>query len=158
NGFVIAQASLHCPAIGEATPVASRGRACLAGGEPVDRNSGFPGSEGDAMAIYRSEPGMAAGSEAIGILMLDCRLPFIPGDVGNASTYRYPVLFKTVPGLSTAVCLNGAPEFAAAAVAAAKALEVEGVRGISSDCGFMLQFQDAVREAVSVPVCLSSLL
>jgi hypothetical protein len=110
------------------------------------------------MAIYRSEPGMAAGSEAIGILMLDCRLPFIPGDVGNASTYRYPVLFKTVPGLSTAVCLNGAPEFAAAAIAGAKALEAEGVRGISSDCGFMLQFQDAVREAVSVPVCLSSLL
>lgn len=110
------------------------------------------------MAIYRAHPAAEAGGRAIGILMLDCRLPFIPGDVGNAATYSYPVVYRTVPGLSTAVCLNGAPEFADAAVAAARALEAEGVRGISSDCGFMLQFQDAVREAVRIPVCLSSLL
>src|SRR5579872_6604743 len=100
------------------------------------------------MAIYRTRHGAESYGQAVGILMLDCRLPFIPGDVGNAHTYRYPVVFKTAPGLSTAICLNGAPELIAAAVDAAKALEAEGVRGISSDCGFMLQFQDAVREAV----------
>jgi hypothetical protein len=110
------------------------------------------------MTIYTKQAGAGAAGQAIGILMLDCRLPFIPGDVGNASSYAYPVIYKTVPGLSTAVCLGGAPEFAAAAVVAARALEAEGVRGISSDCGFMLQFQEAVREAVKVPVCLSSLL
>jgi len=110
------------------------------------------------MALYRKEAGAASAGQAIGILMLDCRLPFIPGDVGNASSYAYPVIYRTVPGLSTAVCLAGAPEFAAAAVEAARALAAEGVRGISSDCGFMLQFQEAVREAVQVPVCLSSLL
>jgi Asp/Glu/hydantoin racemase len=84
-------------------------------------------------------------------------LPFIPGDVDNATTYRYPVLYKVVPGLSTAACLRGAPDLAAAAVAAAKELETQGVRAISSDCGFMLQFQEAVREAVRIPVCMSSL-
>jgi len=110
------------------------------------------------MALHRKHPTATSAGQSIGILMLDCRLPFIPGDVGNASSYSYPVVYKTVPGLSTAVCLAGAPEFAAAAVEAARALAAEGVRGISSDCGFMLQFQDAVREAVSVPVCLSSLL
>ena len=110
------------------------------------------------MAVYRKPAAAASAGQAIGILMLDCRLPFIPGDVGNASSYSYPVVYKTVPGLSTAVCLAGAPEFAKAAVQAARALAAEGVRGISSDCGFMLQFQDAVREAVEIPVCLSSLL
>src|ERR1700688_2964268 len=63
------------------------------------------------MAIYRKPAAAASAGQAIGILMLDCRLPFIPGDVGNASSYSYPVVYKTVPGLSTAVCLAGAPVF-----------------------------------------------
>jgi hypothetical protein len=108
--------------------------------------------------VYRTRRGARNYGQAIGILQLDCSLPFIPGDVDNASTYRYPVLYKVVPGLSTAACLKGAPDLAAAAVEAARALEAQGVRAISSDCGFMLQFQDAVREAVRVPVLMSSLL
>jgi Asp/Glu/hydantoin racemase len=43
-------------------------------------------------------------------------------------------------------------------VAAAVELERMGVKAISSNCGFMLHYQDAVREAVSIPVFLSSLL
>lgn len=110
------------------------------------------------MATYRTRRGARNYGQAIGILQLDCSLPFIPGDVDNASTYRYPVLYRVVPGLSTAACLRGAPDLAAAAVAAAIELETQGVRAITSDCGFMLQFQDAVRQAVGVPVCMSSLL
>jgi hypothetical protein len=110
------------------------------------------------MTVYRTRRGARNYGQAVGILQLDCSLPFIPGDVDNAGTYRYPVLYKVVPGLSTAACLRGAPELAAAAVAAAQELEIQGVRAISSDCGFMLQFQDAVREAVRIPVCMSSLL
>jgi hypothetical protein len=110
------------------------------------------------MAIYRTRRGARNYGQAIGILQLDCSLPFVPGDVDNASTYRYPVLYKVVPGLSTAACLRGAPELEAAAVAAAKELETQGVRAISSDCGFMLQFQAAVRDAVRIPVLMSSLL
>ncbi len=110
------------------------------------------------MATYTTRRGARNYGQAIGILQLDCSLPFIPGDVDNASTYRYPVLYKVVPGLSTAACLRGAPDLAAAAVEAAVALEGQGVRAIASDCGFMLQFQGAVREAVRVPVMLSSLL
>ncbi|MBV9522039.1 MAG: aspartate/glutamate racemase family protein [Alphaproteobacteria bacterium] len=110
------------------------------------------------MTTYRTRRGAKSYGQAIGIIQLDCSLPFIPGDVDNASTYRYPVLYKVVPGLSTAACLRGAPDLAAAAVAAAAALEEQGVRAICSDCGFMLQFQEAVRAAVRVPVALSSLL
>jgi hypothetical protein len=109
------------------------------------------------MMTYRTRRGARNYGFAVGILQLDCSLPFIPGDVDNATTYRYPVLYKVVPGLSTAACLRGAPELAAAAVTAARELEGQGVRAISSDCGFMLQFQDAVRQAVRIPVCMSSL-
>ena len=110
------------------------------------------------MTVYRTRRTAETYGQAVGILLLDVRLPFIPGDVANASTYSYPVIYKTVPGLSTAVCLAGAPEFSAAVVQAAQELEAQGVKGVSSDCGFMLQFQSAVRNAVQVPVCLSSLL
>jgi hypothetical protein len=110
------------------------------------------------MAVYKTRRSAESYGQAVGILLLDAKAPFIPGDVANASSYSYPVIYKTVEGLSTAVCLNGAPEFNVKMAEAAKELEAAGVRGISSDCGFMLQFQDAVREAVKVPVALSSLL
>ena len=110
------------------------------------------------MAVYKARRTAESYGQAVGILLLDAKAPFIPGDVANASSYAYPVIYKTVEGLSTSVCLNGAPEFNSKLAAAAKELEAAGVRGISSDCGFMLQFQDAVREAVKVPVAMSSLL
>ncbi len=95
---------------------------------------------------------------AIGILLLDYRGPFIPGDVGNASTYGYPVLYKLVPGLTLERVLAGDREIEGAIVEAAKDLERFGVRAISSDCGFLIQYQAAVQAAVSIPVLMSSLL
>ncbi len=95
---------------------------------------------------------------AIGILLLDYRGPFIPGDVGNATTYDYPVLYKLVKGLTLDRVLAGDPECGADIVEAAKELEEFGVRGISSDCGFLVQYQALVTRAVKVPVFMSSLL
>jgi hypothetical protein len=95
---------------------------------------------------------------AIGVLLLDYRGPFIPGDVGNATTYGYPVLFKLVKGLTLDRVFAGDPECETAIVEAAKELEAFGVRGISSDCGFLIQYQEAVKKAVNVPVFMSSLL
>jgi hypothetical protein len=95
---------------------------------------------------------------AIGVLLLDYRGPFIPGDVGNATTYGYPVLFKLVKGLTLDRVFAGDPECETAIVEAAKELEAFGVRGISSDCGFLIQYQEAVKKAVKVPVFMSSLL
>lgn len=95
---------------------------------------------------------------AVGILLLDYRGPFIPGDVGNATTYDYPVLFKLVKGLTFERVIAGDPEMEGPIVAAAKELEQFGVRGISSDCGFLIKYQDVVKKAVKVPVFMSSLL
>lgn len=95
---------------------------------------------------------------AVGILLLDYRGPFIPGDVGNATSYRYPVLYKTVNGLTLDRVLVGDPEYEQAVVDAALELENYGVRGISSDCGFLINYQDAVTKVAHVPVFMSSLL
>ena len=110
------------------------------------------------MPVYRTHPNAESYGQSVGILLLDSHMPFPPGDVANASTYRYPVIYKLVSGLATDVCLNGAPEFADTVAEAARELALQGVRGISSDCGFMLQYQQAAADAVNVPVALSSLL
>jgi hypothetical protein len=110
------------------------------------------------MALHRRRPLAEAYGHAIGILVLESRFPFIPGDVRNARSFGYPVLYKTVSGLSDADCARGTREFAGAVVEAARALEAQGVKGISSDRGALALFQDEVREAVRVPVSLSSLL
>lgn len=109
------------------------------------------------MAKYRVRAADTYG-HAIGILLLDYRGPFIPGDVGNATSYGYPVLYKLVKGLTLDRVLAGDPDCEADIVEAALELERFGVRGISSDCGFLVQYQDAVRNAVKVPVFMSSLL
>ena len=45
----------------------------------------------------------------LGILMLEARFPRIPGDMGNGSTWPFPVLFRVVRGASPEkVVLNGA--------------------------------------------------
>jgi hypothetical protein len=109
------------------------------------------------MPKYRARKADAYG-HAVGILLLDYRAPFIPGDVGNATSYSYPILFQTVKGLTLDRVLSGDPACEASIVDAARELEEFGVRGISSDCGFLIRYQDAVRKAVKVPVCMSSLL
>ena len=110
------------------------------------------------MPVYRSENSAAASGHAVGILLLDYKGPFVPGDVGNATSYDYPVIFRTVPKATSARVFSGDPELEAAVIEAAKALEAEGVKGISSDCGYFVNYQDAVAKAVKVPVYLSSLL
>jgi hypothetical protein len=64
------------------------------------------------MPKYRARKADTYG-HAVGILLLDYRAPFIPGDVGNATSYSYPVLFKTVKGLTLDRVLSGDPACAA---------------------------------------------
>lgn len=110
------------------------------------------------MPKYKVRQHADSYGHALGILLLDYRGPFIPGDVGNATTYSYPVSYRTVQGLTLDRVLVGDPEYKAAVVEAAQALESYGVRGIGSDCGFLINYQEAVKKTVRVPVFMSSLL
>lgn len=97
--------------------------------------------------------------EQIGILILDAAYPCIPGNVGNATTYDYPVRFQEVRGASIERLLNQRdPALEEAFVEAAVELRDRGVRAITGACGFMAYFQEEVAAAVDVPVFLSSLM
>ena len=95
----------------------------------------------------------------VGILMLDTRFPRIAGDMGNATTFPFPVRYHRVAGASPErVVLGGADGLLPAFVESARALEREGVGAITTNCGFLVKFQRELAAAVSVPVFTSSLL
>src|SRR5436190_14772187 len=91
--------------------------------------------------------------------MLEARFPRIPGDLGNATTFPYPVLYHVVRGASPErVVLESDPTLLEPFVEGARELERGGVRAITTNCGFLAMFQRELAAAVSVPVFTSSLL
>ncbi|MBW2147257.1 MAG: aspartate/glutamate racemase family protein [Deltaproteobacteria bacterium] len=97
---------------------------------------------------------------AIGVLMLDTVFPRIPGDIGNATTFGYPVCYRIVKGAFShrIVAEEPDPQFIEPFVEAARELERTGVRLITTSCGFLGPFQPALAEAVSIPVLATSLI
>lgn len=95
----------------------------------------------------------------IGILMLDTVFPREIGDIGNARTFDFPVCYKVVRNVFTgsrlprdadAILLN-------AFINAAKELEAEGCRAITTSCGFLAGFQQELANAVNIPVFTTTL-
>ena len=103
--------------------------------------------------------GKAIYGAPLGILMLEARFPRIPGDMGNAATWPFPVLYKVVRGASPEkVVLHGARGLLPDFVTAAKELVALGAEAITTNCGFLCLFQQELAAAAGVPVATSSLM
>ena len=95
----------------------------------------------------------------LGILMLETRFPRIPGDVGNATTFPFPVLYKVVQGASSERVVRQKSEgLLDAFKEAAGELVSLGADGITTTCGFLSLLQDELSAHVDVPVATSSLM
>ncbi|MEM7462270.1 MAG: aspartate/glutamate racemase family protein [Pseudomonadota bacterium] len=96
---------------------------------------------------------------SVGILMLDAKFPRIPGDMGNATTWPFPVHYRIVRSATPdRVVRRNAEGLLENFIEAAQDLVEDGVDGITTNCGFLSLFQDEIAAAVSVPVITSSLL
>src|ERR1700748_1181604 len=94
----------------------------------------------------------------VGILMLETRFPRIPGDMGNAETWPFPVLYKVVPGASPRrVVCEKADGLLDEFLGAAAELVRLGADGITTTCGFLSLYQREIAAHVGVPVATSSL-
>ncbi|MDN4999765.1 aspartate/glutamate racemase family protein [Bradyrhizobium sp. GCM10027634] len=103
--------------------------------------------------------GKAIYGAPLGILMLEARFPRIPGDMGNGTTWPFPVLYHVVSGASPEkVVLNGAAGLLPDFIDAAKDLVRLGAEAITTNCGFLSLFQKEIAAAVGVPVATSSLM
>ena len=106
-----------------------------------------------------SRPEQAWYGESIGILILDASYPCVPGNVGNASTFPFPVRYEKVEGASIDRLLNQQdPELLTPFIEAGQRLYQCGVKAITGACGFMALFQEEVAQQMEIPVFLSTLL
>src|SRR2546422_10194565 len=79
---------------------------------------------------------------SVGILMLDTRFPRIPGDMGNAATFPFPVRYERVSGADPdLVVRRGAAGLLPAVVGGAQRLRGEGGGAITPQRGVLLQVQ-----------------
>ncbi|NHI84369.1 MAG: aspartate/glutamate racemase family protein [Candidatus Thorarchaeota archaeon] len=97
--------------------------------------------------------------QVLGILMVNTSFTRIPGDIGNASTFKFPVRYKVIENATPALVVEKAiktllPQF----IEAAKELETEGVRAITTSCGFLALLQKEMADALHIPIFTSSLL
>jgi hypothetical protein len=108
--------------------------------------------------------GIAKGGKAIygaplGILMLEARFARVHGDMGNATTWPFPVLYRVVKGASPErVVLNGAAGLLPDFLAAAEELVAQGAEALTTNCGFLSLFQRELATHVRAPVATSSLI
>jgi hypothetical protein len=95
----------------------------------------------------------------LGILMLETRFPRIPGDMGNAETWPFPVLYKVVRGaVPRRVVMERAAGLLDVFLDGAAELVALGADGITTNCGFLSLFQKEIAAHVKVPVATSSLM
>jgi Asp/Glu/hydantoin racemase len=103
--------------------------------------------------------GKALYGAPLGILMLEARFPRIPGDMGNAATWPFPVLYKVIGGASPdRVVRRKAEGLIEDFVAGAKELVALGAEAITTNCGFLSLFQAELAARLETPVATSSLL
>lgn len=106
---------------------------------------------------YTIRQGQYIAGHAIGIIHLEVWYPLIPGNVVNATTYKYPVRLKQLQGGTQDKIHRGDVSVLEAIIDAGRELEREGVRAIAGACGYLGNYQKEVAAALDVPVFLSSL-
>ncbi len=110
--------------------------------------------------VYMSK-GQVIGGAAIGIIAVgDSWLPRLSGDVGNATTFNFPVHYKVLEGcpLDRLVSSEADPLILERLIEAAKELEKQGCRAISTTCGYFANYLPQVATALNIPAFLSSLM
>ena len=105
-----------------------------------------------------------AGAQGfLGVLMLDTCFPRPPGDLGHPQAFGVPVRQLVVQGAFPGEVVRSAQGLRASGlqerfIEAARQLQQEGARAITTSCGFLVLMQAQLQAAVSVPVLSSSLL
>lgn len=94
----------------------------------------------------------------LGVITLHTHFPRTLGDVANARTWKFPVLYRVVEGATPRAIIGKEKNCVDRILSAAKELEAEGVKVITTSCGFFSILQEELARAVNVPVITSALL
>ena len=90
----------------------------------------------------------------VGILQLPANIPMLPGDMGNPTTFDFPVLYELIEEIDPFWVLADKPHpvVMKKVIAACKRLTMQGVTTIIGNCGFFANYQPEVAESLDVGV------
>ncbi len=95
----------------------------------------------------------------LGVLMLQTQFPRPAGDVGHPASFGMPVRWQVVAGATPGrVVQQGDASLLQPFIEAGLGLVAQGARALTTSCGFLVRFQQALQAALPVPVWTSSLL
>jgi hypothetical protein len=96
----------------------------------------------------------------IGLVQMRVNLPMIPGNMGNATTFDFPMLYREMNAENVFDVMANPPSqnFTDGIVEAAQWLELQGVKAIMGNCGFFGSYQNVVKANINVPFFSSSLM
>ena len=82
----------------------------------------------------------------VGILQLPANIPMLPGDMGNPTTFDFPVLYELIEEIDPfwVLATEPHPVVMDKVIAACKRLTVQGVTTIIGNCGFFANYQPEV--------------
>jgi hypothetical protein len=87
------------------------------------------------------------------------QLEELPGNSTNPKTFKFPVKYRRVKGANIHTILENPCQSALRAmIREARLVEEEGLRAITTSCGFNALFQSELADSVRVPVFTSSLM
>src|SRR5690348_5598960 len=94
---------------------------------------------------------------ALGALMLENAPLTFRGCIGDAASFKFPVIYKTVPGAWAKRVMEGDQTLTEAYIESARQLIGEGAVALITNCGFNIRIQRELAAAMRVPVAASSL-
>ena len=82
----------------------------------------------------------------VGIIQLPANIPMMPGDVGNPTTFNFPVLYESIQEIDPMWILADKPHpvVMKKIIAACKRLTMQGVTTLIGNCGFFANYQPEV--------------
>jgi Asp/Glu/hydantoin racemase len=116
--------------------------------------------------VRKANENKAIKRPIIGMLCWEAGFPLglaqlgeLPGNATNPATFNFPVRYERVRGANIhTIVEKPSVDALGAMIKAAKGLEKEGIRAITTSCGFNALFQTELANSVNIPVFTSSLL
>lgn len=99
-----------------------------------------------------------AHAAALGIVEMANKPLRHPGNLGNAATFGYPVVYASAATAFTDRILERDPVVAADYVRQGELLQKQGIKALLTTCGFNVAYQTEIARGLRVPVATSSLL
>lgn len=86
----------------------------------------------------------------VGIIQLPANIPMLPGDMGNPTTFDYPVLYELLEDVDPFWVLAAEPHpiVMEKCIEACKKLANQGVKTIIGNCGFFANYQPEVSKSL----------